>query len=81
MGNYRPSCILAHELINKLTVIVGHCDLLKESAPEDSHCLERLKQIREVARSIAEDLNRHQCHLDTMMRASVSRSHTHSERN
>ena len=81
MGKYRPSCILAHELINKLTVIVGHCDLLKENAPEDSHCLERLMQIREVAKSMAEELNSHQCHLDTMLRTSVSQSHTRSERN
>jgi nitrogen-specific signal transduction histidine kinase len=32
---YHPSCMLAHELVNKLSVVVGYCDLLKNHAPED----------------------------------------------
>jgi hypothetical protein len=79
LSKYRPRCILAHEMINKLTIIVGHCDLLKESTPEDSHCLERLRAIGEVAKSMADELNRHQCHLDTMFRTTLS--HAPSELN
>lgn len=68
LGKHQPSCILAHDLINKLTVIVGRCDLLKERAPEDSECLKHLALIRDAAKAMAEELNQHQCRLDAMMR-------------
>jgi hypothetical protein len=64
LRKYQPSCILAHGLINKLSTIVGNCDLLKQEAPENSECLERLSLIRETARAMAEELRAHQCHLD-----------------
>src|SRR6202140_4839092 len=35
-SNYQPDCPLAHDLINKLAVIVGQCDLLVEKTPKDS---------------------------------------------
>jgi hypothetical protein len=63
LGRYQPSCILAHSLINKLSAIIGNCDLLKEEAPEDPKCLQRLGFIRETARAMAEELRVHQCHL------------------
>ena len=31
-----PVCPLAHSLLDKLTVIVGHCELLAERSSEDS---------------------------------------------
>lgn len=67
-GTYHPSCLLAHDLLNKLTVVLGNCELLKEEAPEDSACLKRLLLIRDVAASMAEDLKKHQCQLEAVMR-------------
>jgi hypothetical protein len=26
LGKYQPSCLLAHELVNKLSVVVGYCE-------------------------------------------------------
>jgi hypothetical protein len=71
VGKYQPSCMLAHELVNQLSVIVGHCDLLEERTPEDSACLERLKAIRDVAKAMAQQLTQHQCDLDAMMRTGM----------
>jgi hypothetical protein len=31
-----PICPLAHSLLDRLTVIVGHCELLAERSSEDS---------------------------------------------
>jgi hypothetical protein len=66
-GGYRPSCMLAHHLINRLSMIVGFCDLLAEEAPESSACLRRLRQMREIATSAAEELSRHECELEEIM--------------
>ena len=64
LSSYEPSSKLAHELINKLAIIVGNCDLLEEEAPEDSHCLKRLRAIREVAMSMAKSLHPRQGRLE-----------------
>ncbi len=73
-GKYQPSCTLAHELINQLSVIVGNCDLLKEDLPGDSEGAKRLFLIKDVAKSMAEDLQRYQTQLDVMMRTPVTRN-------
>lgn len=70
---YHPGCLLAHGLVNKLSVIVGLCDLLEEKASEDSECLKRLNVIRNIAKSMAEELNVHQCHLDELTRAEITK--------
>jgi hypothetical protein len=67
--------MLAHDLINQLTVIVGSCDLLlAEEVHESSECKRRLRQIREIATSAAEELNRHECELETVMASARSAS-------
>jgi hypothetical protein len=66
-----PVCILAHEMINRLSVIVGNCDLVGTKIPADSECAKRLSAIRESARSMAAELNRHQCELNGLMRTTV----------
>lgn len=65
---YQPSCMLAHHLIDQLAIIVGQCDLLEEHAAKDSECEKHLHAIRDVAKAMADDLSRHQCHLDNMLR-------------
>lgn len=56
------SCLLAHDLNNKLAIIVGECELLEERAT-DTHCLERLKAIKAAAQCMADALKVHQCEL------------------
>ena len=72
-GGYQPSCMLAHQLINRLSVIVGFCDLLAEEALEAPECLRRLRQMREIASSAAEELVRHQCRLDAMVQPELTK--------
>jgi hypothetical protein len=69
--NLQPACMLAHDLINRLAVIVGHCDLLTEDNPADSKCRKRLALIREIAYTAATELGEHQCHLDNLARSAV----------
>jgi len=66
--NYQPDCLLAHDLINKLTTIVGACELLQDKAEDDPECMRRLLTIQETAKSIAKDLQEHQCHLEDAVR-------------
>lgn len=70
---YRPSCLLAHDLINKLTTILGACELLKDKAEGDDECMRRLHTIHETAKSIATDLQQHQCHLEDAVRTQLIR--------
>jgi len=63
LGKYQLDCPLAHDLLNKLTVIVGTCDLLVERTPENSPSLAQMLMIRNVARSMATDLGQLQCDL------------------
>jgi hypothetical protein len=63
LGKYQPSCNLAHGLVNKLSAIVGYCDLLKDDAPEDSVYRNRLDSIRIIAKSMAQELQQHECDL------------------
>ncbi|HUA15387.1 MAG TPA: hypothetical protein VMG31_08810 [Verrucomicrobiae bacterium] len=71
---YQPSCMLAHDLINRLSIIVGYCDLLAEESKEKAEpaCRERIHLIREVAQAAAAELGKHQCKLESIMRESVT---------
>jgi hypothetical protein len=68
LGKYQPSCNLAHGLVNKLSVIIGYCDLLKDEAPEDSECQKRLDAVRAITKDMAAELLRHQCDIEVIMR-------------
>ncbi len=70
-GRPVPVCMLAHEMINRLSVIIGNCDLVGTKIPADSECSKRLAAIRESARIMAAELNRHQCELNGLMRTTV----------
>jgi hypothetical protein len=66
--NYHPECAVAHDLINRLSAIIGNCDLLAESTPPDSPSLERVLLIRHLANLIAKDLGQFQCDLARLRR-------------
>jgi hypothetical protein len=44
-----PVCPLAHRLLDRLTVIVGHCDLLAATGLVDSPSSKHLQIIRQAA--------------------------------
>ena len=54
-------CKLSHNLMNQLTVIVICCDLLKDEPATQEENSRRLYLIQSAARSIAQELGRHEC--------------------
>jgi hypothetical protein len=50
-----------HDLVNKLAVIIGHCDLLRPHLKAGSQCTKRVDMINAIARDMADGLNEHQC--------------------
>lgn len=65
-GHFQPNCKVAHDAINRLSAIVGYCDLLSDAAPEDSDCRKGLVRIRNLAREAAAELTEHQCQLELL---------------
>jgi hypothetical protein len=63
-----PACMMSHEVVNKLSIIIGNCDLVIEKAPADSDCIKRLSLIGETARGIAKIMQDHQCELSDVLR-------------
>ena len=58
-GPHDPASVIAHNLINKLTAIVGHSDLLIESIERGTEHARRLTLIRDIAESAAKELIEH----------------------
>jgi hypothetical protein len=73
LSNHQPSCNLAHDLVNKLSIIVGNCDLIKEQAEDSPVCRQRLQIIRRIAMEMATALQQHQCNLEALMRDGARR--------
>ena len=72
---HQPTCLLSHYFINKLTVIIGSCQILQEKAERserfDSECTHRLSVIEGVAKGMVDELNDHECRLDAMTKIAV----------
>jgi len=56
--------MVAHDLVNKLAAIIGHCDLLIEMPSLGTEYVRRLTLIRDTAESAAKELKEHQRDLD-----------------
>lgn len=54
-------CRLAHDLRNKLHIIMGYADLLKESATIDDSMTEKVEHILASARQMTEMINKSTC--------------------
>jgi hypothetical protein len=67
LSNFQPSCFLAHDLVNKLSVIIGYCDLMKEIAATDPVCEKRLLIVSDLAKRMARELQDHQCQVELAM--------------
>jgi hypothetical protein len=48
---------MVRDLVNQLSVIVGHCDLLSGHLKEGSQCAQRVCAIQEIAQGMAQALN------------------------
>lgn len=63
-----PACSLSHLSLNKLSVIIGSCDLLLEpekgSAQLDPQTVQRLELIRCAARDLVKEFRTHVCELE-----------------
>ena len=58
-----PVCPVVHTLLDRLTIIVGHCELLGATASADSPSSKHLQIIQQAAQSMAVDLKDYQCEL------------------
>lgn len=67
---HQPPCMVAHDLVNKLSVIISHCDLLLEITERETEYAMRLALIRSVADTAAKELAEHQRQLAAEMRES-----------
>jgi hypothetical protein len=64
------STTLTHKMLNKLSIIIGSCELVQEIAERehgyDGPCVHRLLVIRHVAEQLAEDVKQHRFELDSI---------------
>ncbi len=69
--------LLKHDLIDKLAVIVGNCDLLSTEMKAASASAKRLDSIRDLAKGMAKEISQPQCPLwDTFLSAREQRRWT-----
>jgi len=58
-------CLLSHDLVNKLSAIIGHCDIL-ETKDASAECLSRLQKIKELAEAASNLLNTRSCEVQAV---------------
>jgi hypothetical protein len=63
-----PDFMFAHDLINQLALIVGHCDLLKEKL-EDTNSIKQVDSIKKTALQMADGLKEQQQTVGRMKKA------------
>lgn len=69
-----PTCVLLHDLLNKLTAIQAECELLQPELTLYS-ASKRVRAIQNLTAEMAESLIRHQCTLGTVVRDLVDLFH------
>ncbi len=60
--------MVAHDLLNKFSAIVGYCDLLGKITEPGTECARRLALIHDTAESAANELKEHQLKAEADMR-------------
>ena len=70
---HQPAFMVTHSVVNKLSVIMGNCELLIEIAEKDTEVARRLAVIRDVADAAVKELTRHQPLVDEETRTSERR--------
>ena len=71
--SYQPTCLFAHHLINKLSTIVGSCDLASEQVEPGTEYAKHLALIRDTAKEISRELIAHQRQLTEASRKEVQK--------
>jgi len=66
-GCHEPACMLAHRLVDKLSAIVGDCELGSADAPPGTESAKRFEMIHDMANKMAMELSQHQCHLSGLV--------------
>lgn len=76
VATHQSMCSLSHQILNKLSVIIGSCDLLmedlEESANPDAQTIRRLEMVRDVARELGEEVKERRCVLESEMRIALA---------
>src|SRR5690348_15265242 len=57
----RPSCMLAHDLANKLSAVVSHCDLIELEIDPSSSTYKHSEKIRQLAFQMNDLLHTREC--------------------
>ena len=70
---HQPPWMAAHDLNNKLSVIVGNCDLLIEKTEPGTDQARRLAIIREAADAAVKELAEYQQSVETQTRTTHRR--------
>jgi len=55
-----PTCMLAHEMITKLSALIGQCDLLIGMTEPGSVIEKKTAQIHRIAALVVDELKEHQ---------------------
>ena len=63
----------AHKLINKLSVIIGNCDLIIQEIDPNTEPARRVAVIREIADTAVKELVEHQRQAEAEIRKSQTR--------
>jgi hypothetical protein len=71
-------CLLAHDLINDLSVILGRCELLDELMAENADFAKHLRMLQEAATHMLNRIAERPCELASR-RAEASRSFSRHE--
>jgi len=58
-------CLLSHNFVNKLAVIIGSCQIIRErmqaSALPDPECQRRVDLMERIAKGLADDVQHYRC--------------------
>jgi len=63
---HEPACLLAHRLVDTLSVIVGYCEIGNDDAQPGTESAKRFGMIHDLATKMAKELSTHQCHLSEL---------------
>jgi len=72
-------CLLAHNMMNRLSVILGECEMAAEKV-QDEWLAKPLQRIQQAATTMAKELKEHQCRLDKMTREREARNLAEAEK-
>jgi len=71
---HAPACTVSHQVLNKLSIIIGNCDLLIEKTEQGTEYAKRLGVIREVAITTVNELVEHQRQLEAAVQKTNQRN-------